>query len=327
MVSLYSGACQTVGRQPLQIHVASLFWGVEHTISSGYAIVFVTYKYKDVESIIQLLTKSVSPICVTPMRQLLRYDLEDSSGSSKPPGLGGPSTQPPSKKRKYSQQKGRGAHVQHWDDPGTLQEAVVYDEQENGALHEHPQFEVEEEAEESRELTYEDIWDDSALIDAWNSAQAEYEAYHGKSKDWKKEPIKKSALWYNVPQPTATKQSKASKDVIVDGDADNTAPIDFDTFVPTHDPSLSEPNTAGSNAPEFFLPPASTSMVSRDEAFNNALSAMYWSGYWTAVYHCQKNTSRDEALANEGQDCDGEGEELTGGDTDGAEEDLVPAQR
>lgn len=26
-------------------------------------------------------------------------------------------------------------------------------------------------------------------------------------------------------------------------------------------------------------------MVNRDEAFNNALSAMYWSGYWTAVYH------------------------------------------
>lgn len=28
---------------------------------------------------------------------------------------------------------------------------------------------------ESRELTHQEIWDDSALIDAWNSATAEYE--------------------------------------------------------------------------------------------------------------------------------------------------------
>ena len=32
-----------------------------------------------------------------------------------------------------------------------------------------------EEGEESRELTYEEIWDDSALIDAWNAATEEYE--------------------------------------------------------------------------------------------------------------------------------------------------------
>jgi len=47
--------------------------------------------------------------------------------------------------------------------------------------------------EESRELTHDEIWDDSALIDAWNSATAEYEAFHGKSQDWKSDskPVKK----------------------------------------------------------------------------------------------------------------------------------------
>lgn len=268
------------------------------------------------------------------MRQLVRYDLEDSSGPSKPSGNGDTSSQPPSKKRKYGQQKGRGTHVQHWDDPGTLQDTVVYDEQEVDTSQDNLQVEVKGEIEESRELTHDEIWDDSALVDAWNSAQAEYEVYHGKSKDWKKQPIKKSPLWYNAPQATVGKRSKAPKDIVVEGDVDDTAPIDFDTFVPTYDPSLSEPqvrsldvlNAIGSNAPESF-PPPSTSMVSRDEAFNNALSAMYWSGYWTAVYHCQKNTPRDEALGDEGQDYDGEGEELEGSGTDEAEEDLVPAQR
>ena len=34
---------------------------------------------------------------------------------------------------------------------------------------------TDDEEEESRELNHEEIWDDSALIDAWNSAAAEYE--------------------------------------------------------------------------------------------------------------------------------------------------------
>jgi len=50
------------------------------------------------------------------------------------------------------------------------------------------------EEEESRELTHEEIWDDSALVDAWESAMEEYKAYHGLEKDWKKEPVKKSPL-------------------------------------------------------------------------------------------------------------------------------------
>lgn len=30
---------------------------------------------------------------------------------------------------------------------------------------------------ESRELTYDEIWDDSALIEAWNAATEEYEVH------------------------------------------------------------------------------------------------------------------------------------------------------
>ena len=45
-----------------------------------------------------------------------------------------------------------------------------------------------------RELTYDEIWDDSALIDAWNAATEEYEAYNGPEKGWKEEPVHKSPL-------------------------------------------------------------------------------------------------------------------------------------
>lgn len=47
---------------------------------------------------------------------------------------------------------------------------------------------------QSRELTHEEIWDDSALVEAWNAAMEEYDAYHGPDKGWKKEPVHKSPL-------------------------------------------------------------------------------------------------------------------------------------
>ena len=50
------------------------------------------------------------------------------------------------------------------------------------------------EFEESRELTHEEIWDDSALIEAWNSATEEYEAMNGPDKSWKEVPIHRSPL-------------------------------------------------------------------------------------------------------------------------------------
>ena len=50
------------------------------------------------------------------------------------------------------------------------------------------------EGEESRELTHEEIWDDSTLINAWEAATEEYEAYNGPDKGWKREPVNKSPL-------------------------------------------------------------------------------------------------------------------------------------
>jgi hypothetical protein len=32
-------------------------------------------------------------------------------------------------------------------------------------------------------------------------------------------------------------------------------------------------------------------MINQDEAFSRALSAMYWGGYWTAMYHVRNFSS------------------------------------
>ena len=104
-----------------------------------------------------------------------------------------PAAPPPAKKRKTNQNQGRygasgSGRQQHWDDPGNQEPQMVYDEvavaSGSGSGHAGQtaggeQYEEGEE-EESRELTHEEIWDDSALIEAWNSAAAEYEVRSGR---------------------------------------------------------------------------------------------------------------------------------------------------
>ena len=68
---------------------------------------------------------------------------------------------------------------------------------------------------------------------------------------------------------------------------DHSRPSDFNTFVPSHDPSL---RPATPHAPSFGHAHISAQHesgrpVTQDEAFDRALQAMYWSGYWTAAYH------------------------------------------
>ena len=66
---------------------------------------------------------------------------------------------------------GPGAAVSYGDD---VEEEEEWDDYEYGYGEEDGGAEEEEE-EESRALTHQEIWDDKALVDAWNSAEAEYE--------------------------------------------------------------------------------------------------------------------------------------------------------
>ncbi|KAG6840176.1 hypothetical protein C0991_008406 [Blastosporella zonata] len=100
--------------------------------------------------------------------------------------------------------------------------------------------------EDGRDLTHDEIWDDSALIDAWNAATEEYEAYNGPDKGWKKDPIHTSPLWYNVPS-TIKKATQSTlnghyvppiAESTQEEEEENSHPLNFDTFTPSHDPSL-----------------------------------------------------------------------------------------
>ncbi|KAI0693637.1 hypothetical protein BC835DRAFT_1406691 [Cytidiella melzeri] len=268
------------------------------------------------------------------MRPVVSYDDIAAPQNDAPTQLGPPlpsTNQPPAKKRRTSPQKASQKRVQqHWDDPGTNAQVIDYGVNVSGSAAD--EMDYEEEEEESRELTQEDIWDDSALIEAWNSATAEYEAYHGKNKDWKSEPVKKSSLWYNIPPPPQkeTNGKTPAATALKATAEENTGPIDFDTFVPTHDPSLAgatQPALPVGSEPDYahYLAPNSLhSTVGQDEAFAKALSATYWAGYWTAVYHSHSNqqiNASTDAAEELVDDVDGEG----GVEDDSA--DLVSTQR
>lgn len=71
--------------------------------------------------------------------------------------------------------------------------------------------------------------------------------------------------------------------------AQDSAPHDVSTFVPSHDPSLSGPlhvQPETGHYDQYLAGPTSgAACAGQDEAFSRALSATYWAGYWTAVYH------------------------------------------
>jgi len=208
--------------------------------------------------------------------------------------------------------------------------------------------EEEENDEQSRQLTHDEIWDDSALVEAWDSAMAEYKAFHGQGSDWKEETVKKSPLWYNTPaQPQKSKgKNKANgfnipaahssgahgqnPQASTDAEADS-APLDFDTFMPTHDPSLTSavplhPSAVpGLDYASLYTPNRPGETVSQDEAFSRALAAMYWGGYWTAVYHSHRNTGIHEDGASQNEPDGVQGEAQVEGVQD--EEILLPTQR
>lgn len=78
-------------------------------------------------------------------------------------------------------------NVQHWDEPELEISEIGYEEQDSALAQGDESMkevemelsedvdEEEEDEDESRELDHEEIWDDSALIEAWDAANEEYE--------------------------------------------------------------------------------------------------------------------------------------------------------
>jgi len=99
------------------------------------------------------------------MRSVVSYDDLEQITTTPAPGP------PPTKKRKRQQNKRKSSGPQkfaHWDEPVENHEVSFTDHDYAGDL------EGETTDVEGRGLTHEEIWDDSALIEAWDAAMDEY---------------------------------------------------------------------------------------------------------------------------------------------------------
>lgn len=190
---------------------------------------------------------------------------------------------------------------QHWDEPSQSSATLSYDPPAPTSVKKDKpkRYTI------NHELSQEDLWDDSALIQAWDAAAEEYASLNGPGKSWKDEPTHKSALWYAPPPKPEGNQAdddddeeegeneEGEADAEENGDQDpDSIPIDFDSFVPAHDPTLGQ-ETSGAAAYGPYAPTSlsaaaqDVSTLSKDDIFEKAVSASYWAGYWTAMYHAK----------------------------------------
>lgn len=142
-----------------------------------------------------------------PPKKKRRQNQNQSQKQNQGQGQGQGQKQNPKNSKGQQQQRGRynaqtqsSAGIQHWDDPGADAQIISYDDdvptntnadyedgevKELNGAHEEVSMDLgcseedeedsEDEEDESRNLTHEEIWDDSALIAAWDAANEEYE--------------------------------------------------------------------------------------------------------------------------------------------------------
>jgi hypothetical protein len=77
----------------------------------------------------------------------------------------------------------------------------------------------------------------------------------------------------------------------------DSAPIDYNTFVPSYDPTLGVAQTSIGH-PQLPAATNDLTKLTKDEIFEKAVSASYWAGYWTAMYHVRLFPSRPSLVPN-----------------------------
>lgn len=138
-----------------------------------------------------------------------------------------------------------------------------------------------------------DVWDDSALLDAWDAANEEYKLLHG-NKSWKADPNYEletpSMIWYDsntdlgkiaTKQTIAkNKQNKRKRELSDDehdleDEGDDKSSKRKPTVDPTHTPSSYYENTQNIN----------TGDPGKDYVLHQLSQAWYAAGYWTGILH------------------------------------------
>ncbi|KAF5024979.1 hypothetical protein F66182_2930 [Fusarium sp. NRRL 66182] len=139
-------------------------------------------------------------------------------------------------------------------------------------------------------LTHEEMWDDSALIDSWNEALAEYKKYHsihakgGSVRDLEA----KNHTVDMEPESDQPQQTEAVEAGLESTSARET--MEEDKAVSSSRNESKEP-AAPQDVPSF---PVQTVLGSvRDESLKKLLMSWYYAGYYTGLYEGQQQAQQN----------------------------------
>ncbi|GIZ44554.1 hypothetical protein CKM354_000774900 [Cercospora kikuchii] len=164
----------------------------------------------------------------------------------------------------------------------------------------------------NRELTHDELWDDSALVNSWNDAFEEYKKYHSLAQKGEKVEVAQES------ESKAPVLSKAAAYLNANGTSKSSpaAPINF---APSKESSQPTPNqlpsvTATVPRPPPAGPPGLASLPqaliggAQNEDLKNIMMSWYYAGYYTGLYEGQQKAWAEMQESMQAQQQQQEGE-------------------
>ncbi|KAG8413910.1 hypothetical protein J3459_015008 [Metarhizium acridum] len=140
---------------------------------------------------------------------------------------------------------------------------------------------------EQVELSHEEVWDDSALIDSWNEALAEYKKYHSVHAKGGSVKDLESKISQRAPESESNKRANSSEPVSSAGNEDPDAIISRSDQAQS---SQKDATAAASAAP----PPQALLGSIRDDNLKRLLMSWYYAGYYTGLFEGQQQAQQEE---------------------------------
>ncbi|KAL4732605.1 hypothetical protein ACLX1H_001623 [Fusarium chlamydosporum] len=143
-------------------------------------------------------------------------------------------------------------------------------------------------------LTHEEVWDDSALIDSWNEALQEYKKYHsihakgGSVRDLESRNQTKVETEMEVePEPEQPQVAETQENVLASERVEENKIPSSRNEVKEQTPSQPQ------GVPAF---PIQTVLGSvQDESLKKLLMSWYYAGYYTGLYEGQQQAQQNQA--------------------------------
>ncbi|KAF6841315.1 survival motor neuron-like protein 1 [Colletotrichum musicola] len=151
------------------------------------------------------------------------------------------------------------------------------------------------------EMTHAEMWDDSALIESWNEALAEYKKYHSiHAKGGRLEDLDLQEKSEPQTRKTVDSETEAGDRPEIAGDVDEaskTKGADGSTDVHSEEGvpiAKAIPGHGGSVAGPATMGPQSLLGSVQDEGLKRLLMSWYYAGYYTGLYEGQQQERQQQ---------------------------------